>query len=830
MSYFSNILSGLTYTIDNNPLQGSINEARRNLKAILNSTNSIAMAISSSRINRFANMNRTINKKIENLGEDETIVNNIIPLLEIVVKENGVSVKEFPAISAIIIEIEKRILKKEALTDTQKWVDVNINKVSRDILAEQDLTALLTEAESNGVTIDNAFVKDTLKVVSEKIEVQRSSVQSPSIHQTNTIPATISPLSSITDEIVNQTEYIGSLLSDTWGKIKNVGTEISNTAISVYNAVKDFIPTIPGHLVAAGNYIADAATSFYGSVLDYNESSSGGLFSYFAGLTSNPGVKLTLNAIASVLNKILPNYQDGVSESTFGTRMENSWKTFYRDAKSGTSKVTINETTPLSPIDNTAKSLYGNLMMGVPFSFTGATDPNNRTIINTFVKDSMFLSLTPGMPKYNGGGFQQTLYDAIGGSGGSIFNQTPDTDSMVEYVKKNGLDKYFSDKDKRYYVFEQKYGEYYAYLETMLNTLWVKMGLGVEGDGNINVFSFFNDDTTTNLKQEYFSSIGFFVNPLGAVSESISNSEFTSGLDSAANSASDTFQYLNYITGMGTAGGLRNTARRIAVAGEQLNTAKRIASENLSFEGNNILSRIANLGKSLVTFTATQDLSAVVQQFSVTNGMRVMYPNLWSSSNYMKNMNFSFNFTSPYGDPASIFQHVYVPFFSLLAFTIPRQADSNGFVSPFFVRADIPGVITSDLAFISDMTWTKGDESSWTKDKLPRSISGTFTISDLYPYLAATKRLSFLSANPSFTVFLDNMAGLRTIRSDSSEDPINEYWSRMLNRVGGIGQQGSWNVFGSDINSARRRHYRDVERKSLTKTINPKAVPWMSNN
>ena len=99
-----------------------------------------------------------------------------------------------------------------------------------------------------------------------------------------------------------------------------------------------------------------------------------------------------------------------------------------------------------------------------------------------------------------------------------------------------------------------------------------------------------------------------------------------------------------------------------------------------------------------------QDLSSIVQAFSVTNGMKVMYPNLWQNSNYSKNLNFNFNFVSPYGDPLSIFQYVYVPFFSLLAFALPRQAAQNGYVSPFFVRADIPGLFTSDLALISDVT------------------------------------------------------------------------------------------------------------------------------
>ena len=82
-----------------------------------------------------------------------------------------------------------------------------------------------------------------------------------------------------------------------------------------------------------------------------------------------------------------------------------------------------------------------------------------------------------------------------------------------------------------------------------------------------------------------------------------------------------------------------------------------------------------------------------------SNGMKVMYPELWNNSDYSKSMTFDFNFVSPYGDPESIFRYVYVPFLALMCLAMPRQADDNGYVSPFFVRADLPGVISSDLAF-----------------------------------------------------------------------------------------------------------------------------------
>jgi hypothetical protein len=236
------------------------------------------------------------------------------------------------------------------------------------------------------------------------------------------------------------------------------------------------------------------------------------------------------------------------------------------------------------------------------------------------------------------------------------------------------------------------------------------MGLGTTEDGKLNIFSFFSGNTNDTLISKYNSSLGFYVNPVGDISESIMTNTFSSGLEEDANTASSQYQQLNYITGMGTAGKARNVNRQIGIGLKQLGTLKDVVKTNFNFDTGGskgiigFAKGVTSLIGSVSAFANTQDISAIVQQFQVTNGMRVQYPQLWENSNYVKNMSFTFNFTSPYGDPLSIFQYVYVPFFSLLAMAMPRQAADNGLVSPFFVRADIPGWITSDLALMTDIT------------------------------------------------------------------------------------------------------------------------------
>jgi hypothetical protein len=576
-------------------------------------------------------------------------------------------------------------------------------------------------------------------------------------------------------------------------------------------------------------------TGFLTNAEDSIRKAGSDVIQWISGFVSSDVVKNTLTTISDLMGALLPNYKNGVTETRYGRLMERSWLTFTESIRNDPDfNVNFLTTTPLDPSENANFTIYGNMMLGAPLMYTRQTDPNNRTMINTFVKDSVFLSLTPGMPKYNGGAFQQEV------SGQSSYlTQTQTSEEMRDYLLKNGIDQNFANKDKRYYTFNANYEEYYAYLETMLNTMWIKMGLSATEDEKFNIFSFFTGNQTETLqKPKYNSSIGFYVNPVGDVSEAISNSTFSSGLENDANARSSEFQQLNFITGMGTAGAARNINRQIGIAGMQVSTLKDIVKTNFNTglnaagDANNLFSLAGayGLAKSVVKFANTQDMSALVQQFTVTNGMKVQYPQLWESSNYSKNMNFTFNFVSPYGDPLSIFQYVYVPFFSLLAMAMPRQAAENGLVSPFFVRADIPGWITSDLGLITDVTWQKGgpDGTLWTKDKLPRAISGSFTVTDLYPYLSSVKRLSFLSANPSFTVFLDNMAGLRALYNETQDDPFREYWDNLINRVNGQRDTNElWNRFSQDRKALNNVYARTVK-ESQTRSINKKAMPWLS--
>jgi len=696
---------------------------------------------------------------------------------------------------------------------------------------------LLIDARQGLVLNIDELAKLDAQTIEDVIDITEQVIDSINLYTSN-----LSSLDKLSREV---SSFVADASSSS--SLSSVNLLVKNTMDTVLNAASY------SGTSSVGTLNTDAAAYDWTQTYAENTTSSETISSTFgSGLTTmakwvgkiNKTAGQTIGAIAEIITSAL-FYTDGVTETRYGLAMERSWSggsnSFLKTLNSGSYTVDFTETTPLDPSSSNSANLYGNLLLGGPPLFNQITDPNNRVTINTFVKDSVFLSLTPGLPKFNGGSFSQSLRSGIfNNTGGTYLNQTEGTEEAMAYLLKNGLDADFAEKDRRYYTFQAKYNQYYSYLETMLNAMWIKLGLGTKEENKFSLFSFFNSDAGTldyeeTLQEKYKSSLGFYVT-MSAVSEAVSNQELSVGLESQANTASDQFQRLNYITGMGT-DKIGAGRRVLGVANEELkvfdSTMRNIGLSKSGQDGSgNSKFKITDFIKAAGNIATSQDLSSIVQAFSVTNGMRVMYPNLWQSSNYSKNLNFNFNFISPYGDPLSIFQYVYVPFFSLLAFALPRQAAQNGYVSPFFIRGDIPGLFTSDLALISDLTWIRGgDGNLWTKDKLPRSISGSFTITDLYPYLTMVKRLSFLSANPSFTVFLDNMAGLGALYNNGESDSMNKYWKQMINRVSGESNSSVtgelWNDFSQDKRDANTL-YATRDRKKVGRTLNMKSVPWMS--
>lgn len=747
-------------------------------------------------------------------------------------------------------ELDETILEEEIYEETVISEDILIEKILTEEIIKQSFKDVIDDVVNgivNSTKIDEVFYD---------------------LKEFHTPERYIDIGKSITDPFTNMNwhnwdSFTNNSVFDFFGAVKNSAMGILSGGFTIiYDGVIVPLANIATNTTSA---IATKLDGIFAPV----ESAIGKFISKADAITSS--VNASINTIAenfgndsAVLGMIskgvqiwsdgaTANYDDGITETHFGRQQEQSWSkgsdsflTTFKNRKGKTYTVNILKSTPLDPGDD-FRSLYGTMMLGAPPIFNHLVDPRNRSITNTFLRDAKFLSLTPGYPKYNGSSYLLMRNE-------DQMHQTTTGESMIEYLLRNGLDSSFASKDKRYYTFKTDYEDYYAYLETMLNTIWIKLGLGTGSNdpSEFNIFSFFNivnnegginPNNAEVLQDKYRSSLGFFVNPSSALTESFSNSPTSlgSGYASEVNSTSDTYQQINYLTGMGTGGAGRNMARKLSNSINLATNMKGYIGEALAqtiagvktYKTDGAIAAIFNTAAGVVKdasrFMTEVDQGAVIQSFATTNGMKTVWPELWNDSSYSRSINFNFEFTSPYGDPLSIFQYVYVPFCALLAFAMPRQAADNGMVSPFFVRADLPGYFTADLALLSDFTWTKGgDNNLWTKDGLPRSISGSFTISDLYPYLAMTKRLSFLSANPNYTVFLDNLAGLHAVYDQDNDAALNTYWKEMLQRVNGeTYSTGLWNRGNRTKQIINKTLYKE-EKTNKLRNIGSQ-IPWMNS-
>ena len=104
-------------------------------------------------------------------------------------------------------------------------------------------------------------------------------------------------------------------------------------------------------------------------------------------------------------------------------------------------------------------------------------------------------------------------------------------------------------------------------------------------------------------------------------------------------------------------------------------------------------------------------------------------------------------------------------------------------------------------------------------------------LDDLYPYLAMRKRISYLSANPSYAVFLDNMSGMLSLNDAEEDDGLNSYFKELINRVNGENGKNTnmWNKFNSS-KSVSIKNISDKVRNRVSASIDPTAIPWLHNS
>ena len=419
---------------------------------------------------------------------------------------------------------------------------------------------------------------------------------------------------------------------------------------------------------------------------------------------------------------------------------------------------------------DTQKTLLTNMMTttmngieGLPYQFLPTVDTRlNSTGRST--TDSMvgrkyaekimgrlpLLFLTPGKP--------QALADFSKADRASVINMLID----------QSLDEDLINGEGRYYNISFAYDEYFRYLNCMLSATAAFLGV-FEQEIPINgkMVKIGTYDWSNELNSDFktfFSAkenLIFYLDNFSSVSESFTNETTESSIASQINGVSDTANEINFLLA-GNSGVLGKIADNVSDAVTSVTSA--------------LSDTLGKLGGGIIGSLADTCINTLV------NGGKIVFPQIWSNSSYSRSYSLDIKLRSPDHDSLSIFLNIIKPYCKILALTLPRvmqhedHYNTNGYMSPFLVKAFSKGMFNIDMGIISSLSVTKGAECQWNDDGLPTQIDISIDITDLYSSLAmsgfestgmllgnpfkASKQIMKIVNNTAYMDFLANLAGL----------------------------------------------------------------------
>lgn len=401
----------------------------------------------------------------------------------------------------------------------------------------------------------------------------------------------------------------------------------------------------------------------------------------------------------------------------------------------------------------------------LPYQFMPSVDRRLSNEINVGRKYSEkifsrlpLLFLTPCEPLFMGQYSERakklTLENLLLGGEMSNFQQLFDQESK--------------DITGRYYTAQFNYAEYYNYLNLMLAAVAAYLGIYdkeiiMSYDGKkhkVGTIAWQNE--LNDAFKTFFSAsenIVFYLDGMESVSESFSNSTMESSIASQINGYSEMAKEVRYLFG-----GASSEFNSFIQSGAQI-------TENIV---GGLADSILGAGGGIVKSLSGMGVNTVL------NGGKIIFPKLWSDSEYSRSYNIDIKLRSPDHDSLSIFLNVIKPYCKLIALTLPRQGnwkgelDPNSYWSPFLVRAYSKGLFNVDMGIITSMNVTKGAQCCWNDDGLPTQIDIQLEIEDLYSHMAMStfnwlspvKTIKGICNNTTYMDFLANMAGLNIAQMD----------------------------------------------------------------
>ena len=350
----------------------------------------------------------------------------------------------------------------------------------------------------------------------------------------------------------------------------------------------------------------------------------------------------------------------------------------------------------------------------------------------------------------------------------------------------------------RYFTFQFDYAEYYKYVNGMirsgaayLNLQNTKISIGNKTStlGRLDWSTAVNE--SFKLATSSKETIVFYADGATTSNESFSTTTTESQLASKINSFADVGRELGFL--LGTSVGKKPSWMD---ENDLENTLKEINDISDKYlKGNKLLTDVA---KNFAT---------------VATGGKLLFPEIWSDSEFSKSYDVSLKLRSPDGDILSWFLNIYVPLCHLVCLVAPRQVKSNGgngYMSPFLVKAYLKGFMSVDCGIITSMSIAKGKEGSWNIYGLPTEVDVDLQIKDLYQMLMISKGddVGWFINNTTLMDYITSTCGVN-INEVELERTLRHYMVLRTSKLSNI-PQNVWNGIENKISNVVFNAYSDL--------------------
>lgn len=417
---------------------------------------------------------------------------------------------------------------------------------------------------------------------------------------------------------------------------------------------------------------------------------------------------------------------------------------------------------------------------------TGGKYSIGRTTAQTIAVNPTIVSIAPGIPKYLpfGSGFGKTslIKDALNG-----ISEFGNRDALLKSFTGSGSGSSWAGiKDNHmFFKFVTAYNDYINHVNLIARVLAIYLNIGDKEVPYCNrTFKemdwahYYDSEDPTAQNSDLNTSI---INSDEELSWNADEDAYVGTSDSAkkvfsyyGNEPDDTIfgpnSYIHFYTNSNTS------------YDESVSTSTRASSIQSMFEGafsdtvkdiqflfqgstnaDGILGDITSLFNGLAdNISNINDLTRSATNY--LKGGRLIFPQMIDGSAYSKSLQLGLRFTSPYGDPISVFMYCLLPLAHIMAFSFPRQLDNNMYTYPFLVSAYSRGYCNIDMGVITSVRVARGgqDDSSWSADGMATDIEVSLEITPLHSEMmvsSARHPFQFL-ANYGLQEYLGTICGV----------------------------------------------------------------------